>query len=313
MPQTCTGCKSHLAVWCRCYSAKTIALGLCVTCLRSRGGKKCWNCKTAARRTEIVYGGCCRRCGNSRRCSECDFFEYAPDHPIPGSVCPRCQVPFITPTVQAVASTEGDVRSRDRRYIKTSPADPRCLSCLHLDRHDSRRRKMHGASTWCQTCTKAHTCNVCKKITKEVDKVPFCSTCTKIKIAPEKNFAQWTCDSCRPDGAPPLTLCTVCARAAQASLLVRAKKAWIWINYTAEKAIKEPCEDFFKRKTTEGIRGFSELLDSLPDAAKYIVLPFKHSKGLKINDLSGRVYVHAAGPQPPVGRQKRQKTDNTTL
>ena len=36
MPQTCTGCKSHLAVWCRCYSAKTIALGLCVTCLRSR-------------------------------------------------------------------------------------------------------------------------------------------------------------------------------------------------------------------------------------------------------------------------------------
>ena len=36
MPQTCTCCKSHLAVWCRCYSAKTIALGLCVTCLRSR-------------------------------------------------------------------------------------------------------------------------------------------------------------------------------------------------------------------------------------------------------------------------------------
>ena len=36
MPQSCTGCTSHLAVWCHCYSVATRALGLCISCLRCR-------------------------------------------------------------------------------------------------------------------------------------------------------------------------------------------------------------------------------------------------------------------------------------
>ena len=95
MPQSCTGCNSHLAVWCHCYSVATRALGLCISCSRCGDVKVCWNCKKAARRSESHFGGCCKSCANFRRCSNCDFFEFAPGHPVLGCVCPRCQAPFL--------------------------------------------------------------------------------------------------------------------------------------------------------------------------------------------------------------------------
>ena len=100
MPQSCTGCKRHLAVWCHCYSAATIALGLCITCLRCRDVKVCWNCKKEARRRGSFYGGCCDVCASFRRCSKCNFFEYAPGLPSPGCVCPRCQASFVQSSIE---------------------------------------------------------------------------------------------------------------------------------------------------------------------------------------------------------------------
>ena len=94
LPQSCIGCNRHFAVWCHCYSAATKALGLCISCLRCREVEVCWNCKQAARQSGSSFGGCCRQCASLRRCSKCDFFEYAPGHPGPGCVCPRCQAPF---------------------------------------------------------------------------------------------------------------------------------------------------------------------------------------------------------------------------
>ena len=88
MPQSCTGCSS------------TIALGLCIACLRCRDIKVCWNCKKYARRRGSFYGGCCGSCAAFRRCSECDFFEYAPGHPAPGCVCPRCQASFDQSSIE---------------------------------------------------------------------------------------------------------------------------------------------------------------------------------------------------------------------
>ena len=94
IPASCIGCNRHLAVWCHCYSVATRALGLCISCLRCRDVEVCWNCKKAPRRSGVSFGGCCAQCASLRRCSICDFFEYAPGHPGPGCVCPRCQAPF---------------------------------------------------------------------------------------------------------------------------------------------------------------------------------------------------------------------------
>ena len=94
IPPSCIGCNRHLAVWCHCYSVATRALGLCISCLRCRDVEVCWNCKKAPRQSGILFGGCCAQCSRFRRCSKCDFFEYAPGRPFPGCVCPRCQAPF---------------------------------------------------------------------------------------------------------------------------------------------------------------------------------------------------------------------------
>ena len=151
--RTCTRCKQNPAVSCRCYSDDTIALSLCESCLRGGGENACWICKRADKRFGKRFGGCCYRCGLSRRCSKCDFFEYAPDRPILGSRCPRCKAPFCaSPEVAVVVvaqSTEGNVRSRDYRCIRSQPEDSRCLSCVHLDRQEC--RKMSARSTWCRS------------------------------------------------------------------------------------------------------------------------------------------------------------------
>ena len=145
-----------------------------------------------------MMGGCCFDCGLSRRCSKCDFNEYAPGCPTLGSRCPRCKAPFrATPEVAVVVvaqSAEGKVCSRDYRStnFRKPPEDSRCLSCVHLDLKVC--RKMSARSTWCKTCITLHTCKVCEKLTHVVDKVPLCSTCTVKNV---NNFAQWVCDACR--------------------------------------------------------------------------------------------------------------------
>ncbi len=120
--RTCTRCQKKPAVWCRCYSDATIALSLCESCLRGVGDKKCWICKRADKRYGKGMGGCCTDCGLSRRCSKCDFFEYAPGRPTLGSRCPRCEAPFrATPGVAVVVvaqSVEGSVCSRDYRSLR---------------------------------------------------------------------------------------------------------------------------------------------------------------------------------------------------
>ena len=129
--RTCTRCQKKPAVWCRCYSDATIALSLCESCLRGFGDKKCWICKRADKRGEKKMGGCCIDCGLSRRCSKCDFFEYAPGCPTQGSRCPRCEAPFrATPGVAVV----GVAPSRDYRSLRDAPEDSRCLSCVQFDR-----------------------------------------------------------------------------------------------------------------------------------------------------------------------------------
>ena len=152
MPQKCTRCEKRLAVWCSCYSVATIDLSLCDICLRGGGKRACWICKVADKRYEKNYGGCCKDCGISRRCSKCNFFEYAPGHPIEGSSCPRCRAPFRTLHEVAVVSA---AQSTD---VEPCHDDSLCLSCLYLDRHVSHCRKGHSRSTWCRSCTTLHTC-----------------------------------------------------------------------------------------------------------------------------------------------------------
>ena len=214
--RTCTRCQKNPAVWCRCYSDATIALSLCESCLRGVGDKVCWICKRADKRWGKSMGGCCYDCGLSRRCSKCDFFEYAPGRPTLGSRCPRCEAPFrASPGVAVVVvaqSVEGNVCSRDYRSIRKAPEGSRCLSCVHLDLQVC--RKMSARSTWCKTCISLHRCKVCEKLTHVVDKVPLCSTCTVKNV---KNYAQWVCDACRTDGVPPLTYCKGCESLAVSS------------------------------------------------------------------------------------------------
>ena len=161
MPQQCTRCQKRLAVWCRCYSDATIDLSLCETCLRGDGEKSCWICKVDDKRYGKKFGGCCYDCGKPRRCSKCDFFEYAPGHPIDGSSCPRCHAPFRTLHEVAVvhAAQSMDVEPRHDGSL--------CLSCLYLDRHVSQCRKAHSRSTWCRSCITLHTCKICSGISRD--------------------------------------------------------------------------------------------------------------------------------------------------
>ena len=52
-----------------------------ISCLRCRVVLACWNCKRGARRIGSFFAYFCTQCASFRRCSKCDFFEYAPGHP----------------------------------------------------------------------------------------------------------------------------------------------------------------------------------------------------------------------------------------
>ena len=114
----CKVCES-LAVLSEGLSSK----GACISFLRCSDVEVCCNCKKAARRTGSSFGDCFKQCASFRRCSKCDFFEYALGHFAPGCVSDK------TAVVSVAQSSEGANRSLDFRYVYKRSDDPRCKSC----------------------------------------------------------------------------------------------------------------------------------------------------------------------------------------